>query len=159
MIQFSVGLVNSKVSNESHFKMYLIDFLICLIIHPQSTDKYSKNKKNYVSSPCFDVPKMENFASSGVQTTKPKTGNLEWSWRHFRAFSCAKNRVLSHFLIFLWTTHFSTISRCNFEVHNNKMAEKCFLWKYVSWNDITIIPSLLLSVLQYPTRSEISRFW
>ena len=53
--------------------MYIIDFLICSIISPQCTDKYSKNKKNYCS--CFDVPKTRNFTSSGVQTAKQETWN------------------------------------------------------------------------------------
>ena len=43
---------------------------------------------------CFDVPKASNVTSA-----RPKTGDWEWLWRHFRTSSFTKNRFLSHFLI------------------------------------------------------------
>ena len=35
----------------------------------------------------------------GYKTVKPKRGDWEWLWCHFRTFTFAENRFLSHFLI------------------------------------------------------------
>ena len=81
-------------------------FFICSTKSPQCTDKYSK--KNFDSdfpSPCFDVPKASNFTSGGVQNTRPKPGDWERLWRHFRAPSFAKKDFSVIFL--LWANQFA----------------------------------------------------
>ena len=53
-------------------------FFICSIKSPQCADKCSK--KNFDSdfpSPCFDVPKVSNFTSGGVQNRDTKNRRLE----------------------------------------------------------------------------------
>ena len=70
---------------------------------PQCTDKYSKK----IFSIAIFLPhvlrdrKRQISLPVGYKTTRPKTGDWERLWCHFRTPSLAKNRFLQHFLIFL----------------------------------------------------------
>ena len=68
-------------------------FFICSIKSPQCTDKYSKFLfDSDFPSPCFDVPKASNSLPVGYKTTRPRPGDWERLWRHFRTPGLAKNR-------------------------------------------------------------------
>ena len=57
------------------------------------------------------------------KTARPKTGDWERLWRHFRTPSLAKNRFLRHLLNFLQTTHYYIIL-VDWLAHNKKMTDK-----------------------------------
>ena len=72
----------------------------------------------------FMYQKRQISLPVGYKTARPKTGDWEWLWRHFRTPSLAKNRFLRHFLFFLINNallyHFLAI----WLAHNKKMTEK-----------------------------------
>ena len=83
--------------------MYIIwqIFFNCSIKSPKCTDKYSKK----IFSIAITLPSVLMYQKRqisllvGYKTTRPKTGDWEWLWRHFRTSSFVKNRFLRHFLI------------------------------------------------------------
>ena len=85
-------------------KVYMTDVFISSIKFPQCTDKY--NNKN--SSIASFLPRVLMYQKSEIslpveyKTARPKTGDWEWLWRHFRTSSFAKKKsgFLRHFLIF-----------------------------------------------------------
>ena len=85
------------------FKVYMTDFLICSIKLPQCTDKNSKTNILIAIflAGVLMYQKRQISLLLGYKTSRPKTGDWEWLWRHFRTWSFAKNRFLRHFLILL----------------------------------------------------------
>ena len=71
-------------------------FFICSIKSPQCTDKYSKK----VFSIAIFLPRVLMYQKRqillplGYKTARPKTGDWERLWRHFRTSSFAKNKFL-----------------------------------------------------------------
>ena len=51
-------------------------------------------------SPFFNVQKPQISLPVGYKTARPKSGDWERLWSHFRTSSFAKNRFLRHFLIY-----------------------------------------------------------
>ena len=78
-------------------------FFICSIKFPQCTDK--NNKTNFsiaiFLASVLMYQKRQISLPVEYKTARPKTGDWEWLWCHFRTWSFAKNRFPWHFLIFL----------------------------------------------------------
>ena len=70
----------------------------------------------------------------GYKTARPQTGHWEWLWRHSRT---------SSFLF--WANQFAK-KWCNsalFIIKQENVGEICFSRSLKSWNDVTIVPSVL----------------
>ena len=127
-------------------------FLIHPIKSQQCTDKYSKKIVNSdFSSSCFDVPKMWNFTSGVVQNRDTKNRRLGMIVTSFQDFKLRGKQISQSFSYceLINSPRNGTKMHCLLE--NKKMSDS-----RKSWNDVTIIPSLLFL---HPTESEISRFW
>ena len=79
-------------------------FFICVIKSPQCTDKY--NKRTYLIviflPPCFDVPKMWNFTSTGVRNREfknRKLGILVTSSQDFKLHGKRVSTTFSYFQV------------------------------------------------------------
>ena len=134
---------------EVNFKpyIYMTDFFICSVKSPQCTDKNTKKKSITILLPRVLMNQNRwNFASGGVQIRETKTGGWEWLWRHFRTWGLGK-------------TYFSNISLFSYKqrtfvqflgefISSQKENDWDFSFprSFKSWNDVTIISSLLFLV-------------
>ena len=74
-------------------------FFICSIKSPQCADKH-KVKNIFESdfpSPCFDVPKVSNFTSGGVQNCKTKNRRLRMIVTSFQDIKCHEKQISQSF--------------------------------------------------------------
>ena len=80
-------------------KVYMTDFFICSIKSPQCADKCSKKVFSIAIflSRVLMYQKHQISLPVGYKTVRPKTGDWERLWRHFRTSSFAKNRFLQRF--------------------------------------------------------------
>ena len=85
------------------FKVYMTDFFLFARLNLLnvliSIAKFFFDS-DFPSS-CFDVPNASNFTLVGFKSARPKAGDWERLWCHFRTPSSAKNKFLRHFHIFL----------------------------------------------------------
>ena len=97
--------------------------------------------------------KLEISLPVGYRTARPKTGDWEWLWCHFRIWSFGENRFLLHFnFYFLINNALSCHFLANSLPHNYKMIEKSVFRHNYSQSPVF---SLAVSC---PNGSEILRF-
>ena len=79
-------------------KMYMTDFFIRSINYPQCTDKYGKKLfDSDFPAPCFDVPKMWNFTSVGVQNRETQNRRLGMIETSFQGFKLRRKQISQSF--------------------------------------------------------------
>ena len=115
-----------------------------------------KNFDNDFPFPCFDVPKESNVTSGGVQNHETKNRRLGTIMTSFQDFKLPEKQISLTFSYFLINNALLCHFLANWLAHNKKMTE---IW-FKSWNDVTIVPSVLFLVSRFctPTGREIWRF-
>ena len=108
-------------------------------------------------SPCFDVPKVSNFTSGGVQNRKTKNRRLRTIVTSFQDSKPREKQISPMFSYFPINNTLCTILiLANWLAHNKKSDWGiCFSRGLESWNDVTIVPSLLLLVSRFCTPPEV----
>ena len=143
----------------NHLKCIWQFFFFCSIKSLQCThDKYSKKIFDSDSPfPCFDAPKESKFTSGGVQNRETNNRRPGTIMTSFQDFKLREKQISLTFTYFLINNALLCHFVANWLVHNKKMTEK----RLKSWNDVTIVPSVLFLVSRFctSTRGEIWRFW
>ena len=91
------------------------------------------------------VPKASNFISGGVQNRETKNRTLGMIVTSFQDFKLRKKKPDFSVILLLWANQFAK------KWHNSEffitkwesVGEICFSRSLKSWNDVTIVPSLL----------------
>ena len=119
-------------------------FFMCSIKSPQCNRIAKKIVDSNFPSQCFDVlyHKLEISHPVGYKTMRPKTGDWEWLWCHFRIWSFREDRFL-HFYTISWRIHYLTIT-------GRKWLRNLF--------SVTITPSHLILVSHFHTPPEVKYF-
>ena len=116
----------------------MTDVFISSIKFPQCTDKY--NNKN--SSIASFLPRVLMYQKSEIslpveyKTARPKTGDWEWLWRHFRTSNFAKKNpdFSDIFLYFLTNNALLYLFLANLLAHNNWLTDWLFdLLLVIDW--------------------------
>ena len=83
---------------ENSYTVYVWFFLLPWLVSPQCTDKHSRVKfSSDFPSQCFDLPKLSNFTSSGVQNCKAKNRALGMIVTSFQDFKLREKQISQSF--------------------------------------------------------------